>query len=192
MISSDAVCKERETTLHIQVKHPCSRFTSKFALIQVSDALADGIRFMDLSNAEVGYFISQVAASAASFGVAMDDLTAVGTALNSLFGHRCAPPTVVIPSQGAQLQSICVDDTCPLAPNATCSSYNATMEPAVVNTTSSGSGSNATSTMGSSGTQPSGMSSATGSSPTTVSAAAGSTLGMSFVAVAGGLFAAFL
>jgi hypothetical protein len=43
---------------------------------------------MDLSYAEVGYFISQVADSAASFGVAKDDLTVVGNALTSLFDVR--------------------------------------------------------------------------------------------------------
>jgi hypothetical protein len=155
---------------------------------------------MDLSAAEVGYFIQQVAESAASFGVAKEDLTVVGTALNSLFNVRCAPPTVVIPSQPAELQSICIDDTCALSPNATCSSYNATMEPAVVNSTMSGNGTsgNGTSGMGSSSTatggasKTSGMSSATSSGPATVSKAAAATFGMSFAAVAGGLFAAFL
>lgn len=150
---------------------------------------------MDLSFAEVGYFISQVAASAQSFGVAMDDLTVVGTALNSLFGYRCSPPSTVIPAQGAQLNAICIDDTCPLSPNATCSSYNSTMEPAVSNSTSSismsmgatGSGGSPTSGMG--GSSPA---SPTGSTPASASAAAGSVFGMSFVAVAGGLFAALL
>ena len=136
---------------------------------------------MDLSAAEVGYFISQVAASAASFGVATDDLMVVGTALTSLFDVRCAPPTTVVMAQGPQLQSICIDDTCALAPNSTCSSYNATMEPAVVNSTMS---SNSTSTMS--------TPTPTGSTPATVSTAAGTTFGASFVAVAAGLFAAFL
>jgi hypothetical protein len=143
---------------------------------------------MDLSAAEVGYFITQVAMSAASFGVAQADLTIVGTALESIFDVRCGPPTTVIPAQGAQLNSICIDDTCPLAVNATCSSYNATMEPAVVNSSSSSptaTGSGSASKTGSMGTS-------TGSSPPIVSVAAGATFGMSFVAVAGGLFAAFL
>ncbi|KAG0648269.1 hypothetical protein D0Z07_5234 [Hyphodiscus hymeniophilus] len=144
-------------------------------------------KFMDLSYAEVTYFISQVAASAASFGVATDDLTIVGTALNSAFNVRCAPPTTIIMSQGAQLNSICIDDTCPTAPNATCASYNATMEPAVSNSTSSAT---ATSSGSGSGTSPS--STATGSSPATVTTGAAATVGMSFAAVAAGLFAAFL
>lgn len=144
---------------------------------------------MDLSAAEVGYFIQQVGMSAASFGVTDADVMAVGTALSSIFDVRCGPPTTVIPAQGAQLQSICIDETCALSPNATCSSYNATMEPAAVNTTMS---SNGTSTMSGSATMTSSMSTSTGSSPATVSKAAGATFGTSFVAVAGGLFAAFL
>jgi hypothetical protein len=134
---------------------------------------------MDLSYAEVSYFISQVAASAASFGVAASDLTDVGEALMGAFGYRCEPPITIIPAQGAQLQSICIDSTCPLSPNATCVSYNATMEPS--NSTSASS----TTSTGSSST-------ATGSSPATVSKAAGATVAVSFAAAAGGLFAMFL
>jgi hypothetical protein len=86
---------------------------------------------MDLSYAEVGYFITQVALSAASFGVAKSDLEIVGTALGSIFDVRCAPPTIVIPAQGPQLQSICIDSTCPLAVNASCDLYqNNITEPA--------------------------------------------------------------
>jgi hypothetical protein len=86
---------------------------------------------MDLSYAEVGYFITQVALSAASFGVAQSDLQIVGAALGSIFDVRCAPPTVIIPAQGAQLQSICTDMTCPLAKNDTCGLYQTNItEPA--------------------------------------------------------------
>lgn len=86
---------------------------------------------MDLSYAEVGYFITQVALSAASFGVAESDLQIVGAALGSIFDVRCAPPTVIIPAQGAQLQSICTDMTCPLAKNDTCDLYQTNItEPA--------------------------------------------------------------
>ncbi|KAI4719025.1 hypothetical protein E4T48_04722 [Aureobasidium sp. EXF-10727] len=98
-------------------------------------------RFMDLSAAEVGYFIQQVALAASSFGVTQDDIAVVGKALNSIFNVRCAPPTTVIPAQGAQLQSICQDETCPLAPMATCAAYPATMKPAKSNSTMAGSGS---------------------------------------------------
>jgi len=107
-------------------------------------------RFMDLSAAEVGYFIQQVALAATSFGVSTDDVATVGKALNTIFNVRCAPPTTVIPAQGAQLQSICEDETCPLAPMATCAAYPPTMKPAKVNSTmaGSGSGSMANGTMG--------------------------------------------
>jgi hypothetical protein len=101
-------------------------------------------RFMDLSAAEVGYFIEQVALAATSFGVTMDDVAVVGKALNTIFNVRCAPPTTVIPAQGAQLQSICEDETCPLAPMATCAAYPPTMKPLKANSTMSGSPTNGT------------------------------------------------
>ncbi|CAG8976396.1 hypothetical protein HYALB_00012543 [Hymenoscyphus albidus] len=100
-------------------------------------------KFMDLSPYEVGYFIQQVALSASSFGVAQSDIAAAGTALNSLFNVRCAPSTVVVPSQPAELQSICLENSCPLAPNNTCSAYAASVQPGVANATLAG---NATST----------------------------------------------
>jgi len=36
----------------------------------------------------MGYFIQEVAYAALSFGVTMDDVTPVGTALNSLFNNK--------------------------------------------------------------------------------------------------------
>ena len=105
-------------------------------------------RFMDLSAAEVGYFIQQVALAATSFGVSSDDVAVVGKALNTIFNVRCAPPTTVIPAQGAQLQSICQDETCLLAPMATCAAYPATMKPAKSNSTMAGSTASSNSTMG--------------------------------------------
>lgn len=124
-------------------------------------------KFMDLSAAEVGYFIQQVGLSAASFGVATDDIMAVGTALNSLFGYRCAPAMTVIPAQGAVLESICIDESCPIAPNATCSMYNATMMPQNA-TAASGSMSNGTMTSGGNGS----MSSASATMPAQYTGAA--------------------
>lgn len=93
---------------------------------------------MDLNEYELGYFITQVGLSAASFGVTTDDVTAVGQALAKIFAYRCAPPTVVVPSQGAHLQSVCIADTCPLSPNDTCSAYPSPFEPAVANATLAG------------------------------------------------------
>ena len=139
---------------------------------------------MDLSAAEVGYFITQVALSGASFGVAASDLAAVGAALQSLFGYRCEPPMTIIPAQGAQLQSICIDSTCPLSPNATCSSYNAAIEPAAANSSN---------TFSSTSTAASGThtSTATGTAAT-ASAAGAATIGWSSIALFGSGIFAFL
>ncbi|KAF7932228.1 hypothetical protein EAE99_003468 [Botrytis elliptica] len=84
-------------------------------------------KFMYLSDAEVNYFIEQVALSAASFGVSDSDLMTIGYSLQESFGYRCLPPTTIVPKQGRQLQSICTDNTCPLAPNNTCDYYDQTV-----------------------------------------------------------------
>ncbi|ORY87963.1 hypothetical protein BCR37DRAFT_18283 [Protomyces lactucae-debilis] len=80
-------------------------------------------RYMNLTLAQNTYFINQVALAAASFGVASSDITAVGTALNSLFNVRCGPATAVPMTADAALQSICTADDCPLAANADCAAY---------------------------------------------------------------------
>jgi hypothetical protein len=98
-------------------------------------------KFMNLGEAEVNYFIQQVALSGASFGVTTDDLQVVGDALASLFGYRCAPLTTVVPAQGPALQSICIADDCPLSPNATCDAYGNGTSTGSGNGTSTGSGS---------------------------------------------------
>ena len=90
---------------------------------------------MALDQYQVGYFIEQVGLAAASFGVAKDDVTAVGKALTQLFDYRCAPNTTVVPEQGPQLQSICIVDTCPIALNATCPAYAPVIEPFAANAT---------------------------------------------------------
>jgi len=102
----------------------CTMMGTDFPVYDGTSSMYEVHKFMDLSSAEVGYFISQVAASAASFGVATDDLTVVGTALNTLFNRDCSPPTVVIPSQPAALQAICIGTDCKLSDNATCSDYD--------------------------------------------------------------------
>lgn len=97
---------------------------------------------MDLDVNELGYFIQQVALAAASFGVAEDDLKAVGMALAQLFGLRCSPAATAIAEQGPQLQAICIADSCPISPNATCASY----EPAMAPKNATGGGMNTTAT----------------------------------------------
>lgn len=131
-------------------------------------------KFMALNSAEVGYFITQVGLAAASFGVTEDDVSAVGKALISLFDYRCAPPTIVIPSQGAQLQSICSNSTCALAENATCASYSNVTAPSAATSTSSGSAT------------------ATSSTTATVSPGAGSVAGVGAGVVLAAVAAALL
>jgi hypothetical protein len=65
-------------------------------------------KFMALDAYQVQYFIEQVGLSAASFGVATEDVEAVGHALQGLFGVKCAPKTSVAPSWTPELQSICI------------------------------------------------------------------------------------
>lgn len=155
--------------VHKYVSSPCILITT------------DNSRFMAISYAEITYFIEQVGMSAASFGVTTEDVTTIGEALMGAFGYRCAPPITIVKAQGPQLQAICTDSTCPISPNATCASYNATMEPGNATMTSSASGS---------------MSSPTGTSttspPATVSKGAGASITFSFAAIAGGLAAMFL
>lgn len=139
-------------------------------------------KFMDLSHAEVTYFINQVALSAMSFGVAKEDLAVVGTALMNTFGYKCEMPITVIPSQGAQLQSVCSGPDCPLAANSSCPTTNIT-EPAVANA------SLVPSVTASGTVKPTGAATSPAATKSTGAAAA---VGMSFAAVAGGLAALFL
>lgn len=157
-------------------------------------------KFMDLNPYQLGYFVQQVGMAAASFGVAESDVTAVGMALNSLFGLRCAPPTAAVPAQGPQLQAICIDGACPISPNATCASYEMVVVPANASTSSTATapGSMGTATAASSGTGSSATMSGTMSATSTAKPSgsglptSGATArGLSFVAVAGSVAAAF-
>ena len=66
-------------------------------------------KYMALDAHQVGYFITQVGLAASSFGVADSDVTAVGSALQTLFGHKCAAAATVVPSQGPALQAVCIE-----------------------------------------------------------------------------------
>lgn len=159
-------------------------------------------KFMDLSYAEVTYFITQVATSAMSFGVAPEDLADVGTAINSLFNVRDGNLATVIPAQGAQLQSICTDETCPLAKNSTMVGYltNVT-EPSTVaagaGSTATGSGSGSGSSTKTSSASHSGTATgtATGSgasaSTSSTSTNGASAVGFSMLAVFGSVLGFF-
>ncbi|KAK1624141.1 hypothetical protein BDP81DRAFT_330474 [Colletotrichum phormii] len=134
-------------------------------------------KFMDLDENELGYFITQVAMAAASFGVAQDDLKAVGMALNQLFGMRCSQPATAIPEQGPQLQAICIEDSCPISTNSTCASYQPAMAPK-----------NATATGGMNATMTATMTGATMTStmtPSTVPTAGADVQGVSLALIAG-------
>lgn len=153
-----------------------------------SNSQYDVHKFMALDANEVGYFIQQVGLSAASFGVTEDDVTAVGTALNSTFGARCAPPAMVIPDTEAEPQSICIAEDCPLAANSTCAAYDSVMEPMTTspaNMSTMPTGTSSTMT-GPSGT---GAPSPTESSPEMSTGGANSLAIGSFVAAAGALAA---
>ncbi|CAJ2510772.1 Uu.00g063970.m01.CDS01 [Anthostomella pinea] len=165
-------------------------------------SMYDVHKFMALNTTEVGYFIEQVGLAAASFGVADTDVTAVGTALNTLFGYRCAPPATAVKAQGPQLQSICITEDCPIAPMAVCDKYEAVVKPTLVSMSMSASAS-ATTTCSSSSSRmatatgtagmPMGTSSMTvgGSSTTMIPTAGAAANGLSLAAVAGGI-AAFM
>ncbi|RDW89187.1 hypothetical protein BP6252_01219 [Coleophoma cylindrospora] len=164
--------------------------SSDYVAYSGDESMYEVHKFMDLSAAEVGYFITQVALSGASFGVTAEDLQPVGTALSTLFGHRCSAATVVIPTQQSALQAICIDDTCPVAvTDANCTAYTmAAVEPVSANSSniaSSTAHGTATSTGSSSATATSSGAAATA----TKNAAA--QLGVGMAAVAGG-FAALL
>ncbi|KAI1344133.1 hypothetical protein F5Y15DRAFT_103944 [Xylariaceae sp. FL0016] len=153
-------------------------------------------KFMDLDAAEFGYFVQQVGLAAASFGVADADVTAVGMALNSLFGYKCAPPTTAIKAQGPQLQSICIAEDCPVAENSVCDKYEPAMEPKSATSTYSMMPTMTSSYPGSSSMaatmMPNGTATMTGSmSPTMIPTAGAVANGMNIAAVAGGI-AAFL
>lgn len=143
---------------------------------------------MNLGPDELGYFITQVGLAAASFGVAADDVTAVGESLGKTFGLRCAPPAVVVPSQGAHTQSICQAKTCDLSPKDTCSAYDESIEPIVANATlAMGEGRTDNST-----TNPSSTATGTGAStaiPSPSGSSAASIFGISFAVLAAAVLA---
>jgi len=86
---------------------------------------------MVLSNAEFGYFVTQVGLAAASFGVTQDDATAVGMSLSKAFGYKCSPEMMIIPNTPAEQQSICTEADCPTSPNATCAAYSTFAKPSL-------------------------------------------------------------
>ncbi|KXS22409.1 hypothetical protein M427DRAFT_40295 [Gonapodya prolifera JEL478] len=80
-------------------------------------------KFMGLNKTEMDFFITQVALAAQSFGVASADITVVGGLLNSAFNQKCLPAAPLVAGAPAELQSICIADSCPTAANASCAAY---------------------------------------------------------------------
>jgi len=171
--------------------------TDAYPAYDGSNSMYNVHKFMDLSAAEFGYFVSQVALSAASFGVATEDLTTVGKALNAAFGMKNSMPMVIIPSQDAALQAICIGDGCPTASNSTTSGYDAAVEPSTAVSSLVPSSSKAT---GTATPAPTGTETMTGTATGTASGAGASAtgtnaamkMGINVAAVAGGLAALML
>ncbi|KAK4617444.1 hypothetical protein CLAFUW4_11822 [Fulvia fulva] len=153
----------------------CSQFANTTMQYQGETSQYNVHKYMGLNKAEVGYFISQVGMSAASFGVTEDDVKAVGMALNDAFGYRCAAPAAIPATATPALQAICIAEDCPIATaNATCAAYDPVMEPAMATGSMMAgggmSGSNFSMPSGSS----SGMASPTGMEPAMSTGGAGS------------------
>ncbi|OCL03818.1 hypothetical protein AOQ84DRAFT_442470 [Glonium stellatum] len=104
-------------------------------------------RYMDLSAAEMGFFIQQATLAIASLGFDPADVSYVNATLHTVFNYRCSPAQTLAPaSAGPQLQACCTGPTCPLHPNATCAAYpddGVAVPPAVVGNTTGGGGGNA-------------------------------------------------
>ncbi|KAF1826780.1 uncharacterized protein K489DRAFT_312469 [Dissoconium aciculare CBS 342.82] len=107
----------------------CSQFGSTYKPYGGSTNMYEVHKFMALDPKEVGYFISQVGMAAASFGVADADVKIVGEALNKAFGYKCSPAAAIPASASPKPQAICIDESCPLAANATCSLYADVIQP---------------------------------------------------------------
>ncbi|KAI1372259.1 hypothetical protein F4677DRAFT_449573 [Hypoxylon crocopeplum] len=93
-------------------------------------------KYMDLNQAEMGFFIDQAVRGLLSFGFGDADAQFVNDTLNSVFNRRCSPAAAVIPPDaGPQLQAICIAPDCLLSANDTCSAYDPAMTPSVANAT---------------------------------------------------------
>lgn len=101
-------------------------------------------KYMNLSAAEFTYFVTQVGLSARSFGVADDDVTAVGKSLADTFGKKCSrDDVVVVKGQSGANQAICNGEGCPVAEGAdaaVCAMNNGTTGHGNVSATSSSKG----------------------------------------------------
>jgi len=91
-----------------------------FSLYQGDVSMYETHKFMNLGSAQNGYFITQVALAAKSFGVTDQDVKLVGIALTNLFEYKCSLPVSLQKQLPQSPQSICTADDCPLAKNPVC------------------------------------------------------------------------
>jgi len=145
---------------------------------------------------QINYFISQVGAAAASFGVSSADITIVANSLNSTFNYKCLPPTSVAGSAEVS-QSICLAESCPEASPSNCTASTnsfpdaaaaATTDTSAENDSNSNTNNNGDdadqSTGGSTGGSTGSTGSTDGASHQMASYAIGATLGLGALAVA--------
>lgn len=168
---------------------------------------------MVLNTAEMGYFItqvrpprllrpsekltdpSQVALSAASFGVTEEDIAAAGTALNGAFNNRCGAAIAVVPDQTPAFQSTCTDEDCMLAEGGSCDAQAVIAAPVAAAAATSGASGSASMSGGATMTSGSATGTAAGTAgsaaPTTTAATGGAIQASASVgALLFGLFAA--
>lgn len=94
-----------------------------FNSYQGDPSMYDVHRFMNLTAADLGYFIEQVALAAESLGVAATDVDMVGVALATTFTELCSPPVALVAGVPAQVQAICNDVTCSKSVVNSCNAY---------------------------------------------------------------------
>lgn len=101
-----------------------------FNSYQGDPSMYDVHRFMNLTAAQLGYFIAQVALAAESLGVASSDVDAVGVALATTFTELCLAPSVIVPGIPAAFQqpTMCNDVSCSKAMSDSCNAYPNPME----------------------------------------------------------------
>lgn len=143
-------------------------------------------KFMNLGNAEMTYFVTQVGLAAASFGVAKEDVAAVGKALLDTFNMKCSAPVELIPGSGPLPQAICIADNCMQAKDAKCDAY-AKAEAPVKCTAKPTGGMNGTATA-----TPAPSGSATGTAKPPVATGAAGVNAVNFAALAAGVAALVL
>ncbi|KAI5363666.1 hypothetical protein Slin15195_G093190 [Septoria linicola] len=107
----------------------CSLFGNTISPYEGRTSQYEVHKYMALDEREVGWFITQVGTSAASFGVTDEDVATVGQALQDTFGRRCSAPASVPPTAEPELQAICIESSCPLADMPMCEAYEEVVEP---------------------------------------------------------------